>query len=259
MSAANLNETSVAKLFDLSGQRALITGGSKGIGLGCAQLLADAGAEVIVVGRGAAEINDAVKSIQAKGGKAQGVACDVTKTEEVRKAFGGLDIHILVNNAGTNIPEPYVNVTEEHFDRIFDINVRAAFFVAQTVAARMLAQGIKGSIIHMSSQMGHVASPNRTVYCASKHAIEGLSKAMAVELAPKGIRVNTVAPTFIETPMTKPFLEKPEFRDFVLKKIALGKLGEIQDVAAAVLYLASPASAMITGSCIKVDGGWTAH
>jgi NAD(P)-dependent dehydrogenase (short-subunit alcohol dehydrogenase family) len=254
-----MSADNVAKLFDLKGQRALITGGSKGIGLGCAQLLADAGAEVIIVGRGAAELDEAVKSVQAAGGKAQGIACDVTKTDQVRKLLGGLDIHILVNNAGTNIPEPYVDVTEEHFDTIFNINVRAAFFVAQTVAARMIEKGIKGSIINMSSQMGHTASPNRTVYCASKHAIEGLTKAMAVELAPKGIRVNTVAPTFVETPMTKPFFEKPGFRDFVLNKIALGRVAEMQDVAAAVLYLASPAANMVTGTSLRVDGGWTAH
>jgi NAD(P)-dependent dehydrogenase (short-subunit alcohol dehydrogenase family) len=249
----------VQKLFDLSGQRALVTGGSKGIGLGCAQLLAQAGADIVVVGRGAAEINEAVKSITGAGGKAEGVACDVTKTADVKKAIGGLDVHILVNNAGTNIPEPYLDVTEDHYDTIFNINVRAAFFVAQAVAARMVAKGIKGSIINMSSQMGHTASPNRTVYCASKHAIEGLTKAMAVELAPKGIRVNTVAPTFVETPMTKPFFEKPGFRDFVLNKIALGKVADMQDVAAAVLYLASPASNMVTGTSLKVDGGWTAH
>lgn len=254
-----MSAEAVSKLFDLTGQRALVTGGSKGIGLGCAQLLADAGAEVVIVGRGAAELDEAVKSIQASGGKAQGLACDVTKSDQVKKAVSTLDVHILVNNAGTNIPEPYLDVTEDHFDTIFNINVRAAFFVAQAVAARMVAQGLKGSIINMSSQMGHTASVNRTVYCASKHALEGLTKAMALELAPKGIRVNTVAPTFIETPMTKPFFEKPGFREAVLSKIAMGRLGEIQDVAAAVLYLASPASAMITGTSIRVDGGWTAH
>lgn len=254
-----MTSQSVAALFDLTGQRALITGGSKGLGLGCAEILADAGAEVVIMGRGAAELDAAVAAITTRGGQAQGIVCDVTNTHQVRKAMDGLDIHILVNNAGTNIPEPYLDVTEAHYDTIFNINVRAAFFVAQTVATRMVAQGLKGSIINMSSQMGHVGSPNRTVYCASKHALEGLTKAMAVELGPKGIRVNTVAPTFIETPMTKPFFEKPGFKDFVLNKIALGRIGEIKDVAAAVLYLASPASAMITGTSIRVDGGWTAH
>ena len=250
----------VADLFDLTGQRALVTGASKGLGLGCAELLADAGAEVMLCGRGAADVDAAVKAIVARGGKAIPAVGDVTKTGEIQKMIEGLgDIHILVNNAGTNIPEPYLGVSEDHFDQIFDINVRAAFFVAQAVAAQMAARSIKGSIIHMSSQMGHVGSPNRTVYCASKHALEGLTKAMALELAPMGIRVNAVAPTFIETPMTQPMLAKPKFKNFVLERIPLGHTGEIKDVAAAVLYLASPASALVTGTSLKVDGGWTAQ
>ncbi|MBL8643525.1 MAG: glucose 1-dehydrogenase [Rhodospirillaceae bacterium] len=249
----------VSALFDLTGHRALITGGSTGIGLGCAQLLADAGAEVIVVGRRAAELDTAVAAITAKGGKASSLVCDVTDLAQVQKAFGALDVHILVNNAGTNIPEPFLDVTPEHYDAIFNINVRAAFFVAQTITARMVKQGIKGSIIHMSSQMGHVGAVNRTVYCASKHALEGLTKAMALELAPHGIRVNAVAPTFIATPMTRPFFEKPGFREDVLKKIALGRVGDIEDVASAVLYLASNAAKLVTGTSLKVDGGWTAH
>ncbi|MSO97261.1 MAG: glucose 1-dehydrogenase [Rhodospirillaceae bacterium] len=251
---------SVAKLFDLTGQRALITGASRGLGLGCAELLATAGAEVILTGRGGPDLDTAVKAIIARGGKARSCICDVTDIEQMRQVIGGLpDIHILVNNAGTNIPEPFVDVSADHFDKIFDINVRAAFFVAQAVAAKMMKAAIKGSIINMSSQMGHVGSPNRTVYCASKHALEGLTKAMAVELAPHGIRVNAVAPTFIETPMTKPMLDKPEFKSFVLDHIPLGHIGEIKDVAAAVLFLAAPASALVTGTSLRVDGGWTAQ
>lgn len=249
-----------SQLFDLKGQRALITGASRGLGLGCAQMLAAAGAEVVLVGRTASDLAQAVASITSTGGAAQAAPCDVTDAAAVRAMVNALpDIHILVNNAGTNIPEPFTAVTEAHFDSIFDINVRAAFFAAQAVAAKMLACGIKGSIIHMSSQMGHVGSPNRSVYCASKHAIEGLAKAMAVELAPQGIRVNTVAPTFIETPLTKPMLDKPDFKSFVLDRIPLGQMGTISDVAAAVLYLASPASASVTGTSLKVDGGWTAQ
>ncbi len=250
----------IAMLFDLSGQRALITGASKGLGLACAEMLADAGAEVVLVGRGAAELNNAVGAIIARGGKASAAACDVTNIDDVNTMIAGLpDIHILVNNAGTNMPEPFVDVSEAHYDAVFNINVRAAFFVAQGIAAQMIKRKLKGSIINMSSQMGHVGSPNRTVYCASKHALEGLTKAMALELAPHGIRVNTVAPTFIETPMTKPMLDKPEFKKFVLERIPMGHMGELEDVAAAVLYLAAPASALVTGTSLKVDGGWTAQ
>jgi NAD(P)-dependent dehydrogenase (short-subunit alcohol dehydrogenase family) len=247
----------VSDRFSLNGQRALITGASRGLGLGCAQALAEAGAEVILMGRGEKDLQAAAGLI----GKAATVAmCDVTDTAAFRAALVKLpDVNILVNNAGTNIPEPFADVTEDHYDTIFDINVRAAFFVAQAVAKRMVSAKAKGSIINMSSQMAHVGSPGRTVYCASKHAIEGLTKAMALELAPHGIRVNTVAPTFIDTPLVRPFFEKPGFKDFVLDRIPLGHVGTVEDVASAVLYLASPASAMVTGSCLKVDGGWTAQ
>jgi NAD(P)-dependent dehydrogenase (short-subunit alcohol dehydrogenase family) len=247
-------------LFDLTGRRALITGASRGLGLGCAEALAGAGAEVVLIGRGHADLDVAADGIRRAGGKAVIGACDVTDVKSFRAVIDAQpDIDILVNNAGTNIPEPFIDVTEDHFDSIFDINLRAAFFVAQAVAKRMIASKIKGSIINMSSQMGHVGSPGRSVYCASKHAIEGLTKAMAVELAPHGIRVNTVAPTFIDTPLTRPFFDKPGFRDFVLDRIPLGHLGTVADVAAAVDYLASPGAAMVTGSCLKVDGGWTAQ
>ncbi len=247
-------------LFDLTGRRALITGASRGLGLGCAEALAGAGAEVVLIGRGSSDLDVAAAGIRRAGGKAAIGACDVTDVKSFRAMIDAqADIDILVNNAGTNIPEPFTDVTEDHFDSIFDINLRAAFFVAQAVAKRMIASKIKGSIINMSSQMGHVGSPGRSVYCASKHAIEGLTKAMAVELAPNGIRVNTVAPTFIDTPLTRPFFDKPGFRDFVLDRIPLGHLGTVADVAAAVVYLASPGAAMVTGSCLKVDGGWTAQ
>jgi NAD(P)-dependent dehydrogenase (short-subunit alcohol dehydrogenase family) len=244
-------------MFDLTGKRALITGASRGLGLGCAEALAAAGAEVVLVGRGQADLDAAVARL---GARASALVCDVTDPAHVATAFARLpDIHILVNNAGTNIPEAFTAVTPAHYDQIFDLNVRAAFFVAQAVVGHMQARGIAGSIINMSSQMGHVGSPNRTVYCASKHALEGLTKAMAVELAPQRIRVNTVAPTFIETPMTKPFFENAAFRDFVLDRIPLGRIGELKDVAGAVVFLASDAASLITGSCIKVDGGWTAQ
>ncbi|MDX2221341.1 MAG: glucose 1-dehydrogenase [Rhodospirillaceae bacterium] len=250
----------VTSMFSLAGQRALVTGASRGLGLACAQALAEAGAEVILVGRTAKELDAAVAGIMTSGGRASALAVDVTDTAAFAAALAGRPaIDILVNNAGTNIPEPFTAVTPEHFDAVFGLNVRAAFFVAQAAAQRMIAAGRKGSIVNISSQMGHVGSPNRTVYCASKHALEGLTKAMAVELAPHGIRVNTVAPTFIDTPLTRPMLDKPEFKAFVLDRIPLGHLGTMADVAAAVLYLAAPASALVTGASLKVDGGWTAQ
>jgi NAD(P)-dependent dehydrogenase (short-subunit alcohol dehydrogenase family) len=251
---------SAAAMFSLAGKRALVTGASRGLGLACAQVLAEAGAEVILVGRDAKALEQAATRIAAAGGKAAALAGDVTDPAAFAAALERHPaVDILVNNAGTNIPEPFTAVTPEHFDEVFAINVRAAFFVAQAVSQRMIAAAIKGSIVNMSSQMGHVGSPNRTVYCASKHALEGLTKAMAVELAPHGIRVNTVAPTFIDTPLTRPMLDKPEFKSFVLDRIPLGRLGSMADVAAAVLYLASPAAALVTGTSLRVDGGWTAQ
>jgi NAD(P)-dependent dehydrogenase (short-subunit alcohol dehydrogenase family) len=150
-------------------------------------------------------------------------------------------------------------VDDESLDFVIDLNVRAAFRIARSAVRAMIASGTAGNVVHMSSQMGHVGSPERTVYCMTKHAIEGLTKAMAVELAPKGIRVNSVAPTFIETPLTKPMLENPEFMDFVMDMIPLGKIGTINDVVSAVMYLVSPGAGMVTGHSLKVDGGWTAR
>ncbi|NKB44039.1 MAG: glucose 1-dehydrogenase [Alphaproteobacteria bacterium] len=246
--------------FDLTGQTALVTGASKGLGAGCALALAKAGADVVLVARNAEPLEAAAAEVKALGRQAHTMICDVTDTLAFKRAFDEIPpVHILVNNAGTNIPEPFTDVTEDHFDSIMNINVRAAFFVAQTVAARMMHDKVSGSIVHMSSQMGHVGAVNRTAYCTSKHAIEGLTKAMAVELAPHAIRVNAVAPTFVETPLIKPYLEDAAFKESVLNQIPLGHIGQIDDVAGAVVYLASTAARMVTGSCLKVDGGWTAH
>jgi NAD(P)-dependent dehydrogenase (short-subunit alcohol dehydrogenase family) len=245
--------------FDLSGRSALVTGASRGLGAGCAEALARHGADLVLVARGAAELEQVADNIRSLGRKVELIVGDVTDIAGIGRAIAAATpVSILVNNAGTNIPEPFADVTPEHFDSIMQINLRAAFFVAQSVASQMIAGGGGGSIIHMSSQMGHVGAANRTVYCASKHAIEGLTKAMAVELAPNRIRVNSVAPTFVETPMTRTFFEDEEFRQSVLEQIPLGQLAEIDDIAAAVVYLASDASRMVTGSCVKVDGGWTA-
>ncbi len=166
---------------------------------------------------------------------------------------------ILVNNAGTNRPAGLLDVTTEDYDAVMDLNVRAAFFVAQSVARKLVAARKSGSIINLSSQMGHVGGPQRAVYCASKHAMEGFTKAMAIELGSAGIRVNTVCPTFIETRLTAAFFEDEKFRNSVLDKIHLGRLGQVEDITGAVIYLASDASKMVTGSALKVDGGWTAE
>ena len=174
-------------------------------------------------------------------------------------SIGALEqIDILVNVAGTNFPEPLDIVTEDHYDRTMALNVKATFMVSQAAARRMQAGGNGGAIINVSSQMGHVGAPNRTVYCASKHAVEGMTKAMAVELAPQKIRVNSIGPTCILTPLTEPFFENQEFREDTLRRIPGGEVGEIEDVMGAVVFLASPAAALITGAALAIDGGWTA-
>ena len=240
---------------DLSGQLALVTGAGRGIGRACAEGLADAGARVIAVARSE---DDLAEVGQHASGRIDTWAADVRDTALIDRIASLEDLSILVNNAGANRPQSFVDVDAETLEFLLDLNVRAAFSVAQAAAKAMIAAGTNGSIIHMSSQMGHVGSPTRTVYCATKHALEGLSRAMAVELAPLGVRVNTVAPTFVATPMALPMLENPEFREFVLGMIPMGKIAEPEDVAAAVVYLASPASAMVTGTSPRVDGGWTA-
>jgi NAD(P)-dependent dehydrogenase (short-subunit alcohol dehydrogenase family) len=244
----------------LDGLVGVVTGAGRGLGRGCALALADAGAEVVLVSRTQAELDRLAGEIRGRGGKARTLVCDVLDAGQVGERIGGLArIDVLVNNAGMNIPEPFVDVTEDHLDRILNLNVRAAFVVAQAAARRMIAGGRGGSIIQMSSQMGHVGAPNRTVYCMTKHAIEGLTKAMAVELAQHKVRVNAIGPTFILTPLTRPFFESKAFSDYALANISLGRLGEVEDVMGAIVFLASPAAALITGASLTIDGGWTAH
>jgi NAD(P)-dependent dehydrogenase (short-subunit alcohol dehydrogenase family) len=183
---------------------------------------------------------------------------DVTSPQFHRR-LAASDVDILVNNAGTNRPMPMSDVPEDVLDLLLDLNVRASFLTAQAAVRSMLRRAVPGSIVNMTSQMGHVGSPGRTVYCMTKHALEGLTKAMAVELAPAGIRVNSVAPTFVETPMTLPMLQDPVFKSRVLGSIPIGRMATSEEVASAVLYLASPAAAMVTGTSLLVDGGWTAQ
>jgi NAD(P)-dependent dehydrogenase (short-subunit alcohol dehydrogenase family) len=249
-----------APSFRLDGKRALVTGGGRGIGLAAASALAAAGAHVTLAARTAAEIEDAAAAIRARGEKADALTLDVTDLPVMQAAIAkAAPFNILVNNAGTNRPKMLMDVSIEDFDVVMGLNVRAAYFVAQAVARRLLETKQTGSLINISSQMGHVGAARRTVYCASKHAMEGFTKAMAIELAPHNIRVNSLGPTFLETPMTRPFFENKAFRDEVLSKIKLGRLGQLDELTGAIVFLASDASSLMTGSALVLDGGWTAE
>jgi len=242
--------------FRLDGQRALVTGAGRGIGLAAAASLAQAGAQVTLAARSKAELDRAARSI---GHGARAEVLDVADLEAVDQFFCDRPaFDVLVNNAGTNRPLPMTEVTEPDFDAVLNLNLKSAYFVAQGCARRLIEEERPGSLIHMSSQMGHVGSARRSLYCASKWAVEGMSKAFALDLAPHGIRSNTIAPTFIETEMTRPFFEDAAFRDNVLAKIKLGRLGKVEDIMGAILFLASDAAALVTGTSLVIDGGWTA-
>lgn len=251
--------------FRLDGRTALVTGAGRGIGRACALALAQAGAEVWLVARTRTEIEQAAGETRAAGGRAHAAACDVTKTRTFTSIVSSLPIlDVFVNNAGTNIPEPFTDVSEAHLDQLLGLNVRAAFVAAQAATKKMLeapdrkARG--GAIINMSSQMGHVGAVNRSVYCLTKHALEGLTKAAALELAPHGIRVVSIAPTFVETPLYKQMVAaKPEFSQWVLDRIPAGNVGQPEDVAGAVVFAASAGARLVTGTSLVVDGGWTAQ
>jgi NAD(P)-dependent dehydrogenase (short-subunit alcohol dehydrogenase family) len=245
--------------FRLDGRRALVTGAGRGIGLALAAALAEAGAEVVLAARSSAEIEAGAEAIRAAGGKAYAAPLDVADLPAVAAFFTATPaFDILINNAGTNRPKPFAEVTEADYDAVLGLNLKAAFFVAQRCVERMIEAGLSGSLIHVGSQMGHVGGRNRSLYCASKWGLEGLSKAMALDLAGHGIRSNIIAPTFIETPMTEPFLADEQFRTDVLARIKLGRLGRVEDLMGAALFLASDASALVTGTSLLVDGGWTA-
>jgi len=239
---------------NFKGQVALVTGGGKGLGRACVLALAAAGAKVIAVARTESDLQE----VQSHNPENINYWVEDVLADDLYPRIEALEqLDVLVGCAGGNKPQPISDITVETIDWMLDLNVRAIFRTSQSAAKVMLKQG-SGAIINMSSQMGHIGSPNRTLYCTTKHAVEGLTKALAVELAPQGIRVNAVAPTFIDTPMTRPMFENAEFKQTVESNIALGHIGKLEDVAAAVLFLASPAAAMITGESLKVDGGWTA-
>ncbi|MBL4690992.1 MAG: SDR family oxidoreductase, partial [Rhodospirillales bacterium] len=228
-----------------------------------AAALAEAGAHVVLAARSLDDLEQAAAAINEAGGSAEAVQLDVSDTQTAMAVVtaameAGGPFNILFNNAGINRPGPMTDMSEDDFDAVMDVNVKAAFFVAKAVARAMIDGGNGGTIIHTSSQMGHVGGIDRTVYASSKHAIEGLSKAMAVELAPHNIRVNTICPTFIRTPLTASTLADPERVKWIKSKIKLGRLGEVEDIMGAVLYLASDASSLVTGSALLIDGGWTA-
>jgi NAD(P)-dependent dehydrogenase (short-subunit alcohol dehydrogenase family) len=251
--------------FGLQGRAALVTGAGRGIGRACALALAQAGAEVWLAARTRDEVEAAAAEIRATGARAHALALDVTDSGALKAAIGALPgLDVLVNNAGSNIPEPFVEVSEGHLDRLLELNVRAAFLAAQAAAKKMLETADRkargGAILNMSSQMGHVGAVNRSVYCMTKHALEGLTKAMALELAPHGIRVVSIAPTFVETPLYRQMAAaRPGFAQWVTDRIPAGSLGKPEDVAAAVVFAASPAASLMTGTSLVIDGGWTAQ
>lgn len=245
--------------FSLRGQRALIAGASSGIGLACATALAEAGAEVVLAARREAELHSAVEAMQARGCQASALRMDIADVEATAAQVaehGAFDI--LVNSAGVARHSAALETTPEDFDVVMGVNLRGAYFLAQAVATGLKAAGRPGSLITISSQMAQVGGIDRAVYCASKHAVEGFTKAMAIEWGPDRIRVNTVCPTFIRTALTQSTFDDDERRAWVESKIKLGRVGEVQDIMGAVLYLASEASSLVTGTSLLVDGGWTA-
>jgi len=245
--------------MSLNGRKAIITGASSGIGLGCAVALAEAGAHVCLSARNSTNLNKVVEAIQAQGMNAEAITLDVSDvkaSQEVILTNGPFDV--LVNSAGSAHHTPSKDTNEEDFDDVMNVNLRGAYFLTQAVAKGLIQNKKPGSLINISSQMGHVGGIDRAVYSASKHAVEGFTKAMAIEWGPYNIRVNTICPTFIRTPLTQSTFNNPKLRGWIEEKIKLGRVGEVEDIMGAVVFLASDASAMITGSALMVDGGWTA-
>ena len=246
--------------FRLDGKRALVTGASSGIGQGCAVALAEAGAHVVCAARGVEKLQATVDAMAAEGWSAEALALDMADLDALSDAMTGqAPFDVVVNSAGMARHGPALETTPEDYDAVMDLDLRAAYFLSAGAAKAMQAAGLRGSIIHISSQMGHVGGIDRAVYCAAKHGLEGMIKAMAVEWGPMGIRVNTICPTFIRTPLAQVTLDNPERAKWITDKIKLGRVGEVEDIMGAVAYLASDASAMVTGTALLIDGGWTAE
>lgn len=244
--------------FDLSGKRALVTGASSGIGQGCAVALADAGAHVVCAARGAERLEATVAALREAGYSAEALTLDQGDLSALEAAFEGAPFDVVVNSAGLARHGPALETTPEDYDAVMGINLRSAYFLSAWAARAMVAAQKSGSIIHISSQMGHVGGIDRAVYCASKHGLEGMVKAMAIEWGKSNVRINTVCPTFIRTPLTQATFDDPERAAWIMDKIKLPRVGEVDDIMGAVLYLASGASAMVTGTSMLIDGGWTA-
>ncbi len=243
--------------FQLSGKRALVTGGATGIGLGASVALAEAGAEVTIAARRAEVVDGAAQALRAQGWQARGISFDQTDVAATQALFDQ-PYDIVVNSAGLARHSKSIDTQEADFDAVMDVNLKGAYFLSAAAGKALMDAGKPGSIIHISSQMGHVGGLERAVYCASKWGVEGMVKAMAIEWGKANIRINTICPTFVKTTLTEQTFSRPEMVEWVLSKIKLPRIGEVEDIMGAVLFLASDASAMVTGTSMLIDGGWTA-
>ena len=250
--------------YNLKNKIALVTGAGKGLGKACAIALAEAGSNLVIISRTKKDLDQVSKIAKRFKVKCKSYVCDITNYNEIKKIINSQPkIDILINNAGTNIPEYFDKVKRENMEYLVKINTIASFNLAQLCALKMLKtknrKKIGGSIVNMSSQMGHVSGPKRSVYSMTKFGLEGLTKGMALDLAKYNIRVNTICPTFVVTPMTKKFLKDKKFKRDMLSNIPLGRFAEMSEISSAVVFLASDAASMITGTSLLVDGGWTAR
>ena len=246
--------------FRLDGKRALVTGASSGIGLGCAAGLAEYGAEIVVAARSKEKLDEFVKVATSASWSARAAVMDVSDITQMQQTLAELgSFDILVNSAGVAKHSPALDTAAENFDAVMDLNLRGAYFLSQTIAKQMIDAGTGGSIINISSQMAHVGGIERSVYCASKFGVEGFTKAMAIEWGQYGVRINTVCPTFVRTALTQKTFDDPDKRAWIMDKIKLGRVAEVEDIMGSVVFLASDAAAMITGASLLVDGGWTAE
>jgi 2-deoxy-D-gluconate 3-dehydrogenase len=243
--------------FDLTGKRALVTGASSGIGLGCAVALAEAGAHVVSAARRVDTLAASTAAMAAQGWSVEALPLDQTDIAALEAALAD-PFDIVINSAGLARHSPAIETTPEDFDAVMNVNLRGAYFLSAFAAKALMSAGSPGSIIHISSQMGHVGGIDRAVYCASKHALEGMVKSMAIEWGKTGVRINTICPTFIRTPLSAVTLDNPERLAWIMEKIKLPRVGEVEDIMGAALFLASDASAMVTGTSMLIDGGWTA-